>query len=399
MRLLFVVQRYGEEVLGGSEAATLQYATRLAGRGHDVNVLTSCATSYVDWANVFPPGEDVVAGVRVHRLPVSQPRDNERFAALAARVLGHPRTTPLYLQREWMRQQGPLLPDLEPWLARRSAAFDAVVFMTYLYYTTWAGLAAARAPAVLFPTAHDEPPLALPLFDGVFRLPHALGYLTEEEAALVGSRFGVTQPGCVVGIGIEPRPGDVGAFRRRFRVGSRPYLVYAGRIDPAKGATELYEHFRAYKARRPGPLALVMVGEDLIGLPAHPDVVTTGFVDGATKDAALAGAQLLVQPSYFESFSMVLAEAWALGVPAMVQARCEVLVGQARRSGGAIPYTGYPRFEAALDMLLGDPDLRRRLAAGGRAYVQERYTWDAILDGVENLAESVALTAPAHAVH
>ena len=50
MRILYVVQRYGPQVLGGSETAARLFAERLVARGHSVEVLTSCARDYVDWA-------------------------------------------------------------------------------------------------------------------------------------------------------------------------------------------------------------------------------------------------------------------------------------------------------------------------------------------------------------
>jgi hypothetical protein len=48
----------------------------MAARGHDIEVATTCATSYVDWANEFPPGSEEIAGVAVHRFPVRRPRYN-----------------------------------------------------------------------------------------------------------------------------------------------------------------------------------------------------------------------------------------------------------------------------------------------------------------------------------
>jgi glycosyltransferase involved in cell wall biosynthesis len=90
-------------------------------------------------------------------------------------------------------------------------------------------------------------------------------------------------------------------------------------------------------------------------------------------------------PSYFESFSLVLVEGWAQRRPALVNGRCAVLLGQARRSGGGLPYRGYAEFEAALDMLRADPELRRALGDRGRAYVEQRYRWDAVLDHAERL--------------
>jgi glycosyltransferase involved in cell wall biosynthesis len=390
VRLLFVVQRYGAEVCGGAEQHAREFASRLAARGHQVEVLTSCAVDYLDWANAYPPGDTTIDGVLVHRLPVVRPRDNELFAALSSRVFACPVRVAPHLQHEWIRQQGPYLPQMSSWLAERSPGFDVNIFFTYLYFTTLSGLEHAAHPRILHPTAHDEPMLSLRVFDRVFELPDGFAFGTEEEAALVRRRFGVSRPSQVTGIGIElDTPGDAAAFRSTHGLGERPYVAYVGRLDPNKGAVELFEYFTAYKRRRPGPLALVMIGQEVATLPRHPDVVRTGFVDGPTKDAGLRGALLLMQPSYFESFSMVLHEAWADRVPALVQSRCDVLVGQSRRSGAGLPYRGYAEFEASLDLLLGDDALRRRMGEAGRAFVEREYHWPRLLGRYEGFLESL----------
>jgi glycosyltransferase involved in cell wall biosynthesis len=386
MRPLFVVQRYGAEVAGGAEQCCREFASRLARRGHEVEVLTSCAVSYVDWANSYPPGTDEVDGVVVHRLPVRRPRETRLFAPIHQRVVTGRKPVPFHLQREWMRLQGPEVPGLAPWLEEHARDHDVVVFFTYLYETTFVGLpvAAHLRPTLLHPTAHDEPPLYLNLFDIVFRVPDALGFLTEEEQELVQRRFHWSGPSCVTGVGVEvDRPGDDEAFRAAFGVGERPYLLFVGRVDPHKGSQELYEYFLAYKSRNPSDLALVVLGEQVSELPAHPDVFLTGFVDEATRRGALTGALAAVVPSYFESFSMVLTEAWAERKAALVQGRCAVLAGQARRSGGAIPYEGFAEFEVAVDAIVSDRALARTLGEAGRRYVEERYRWDDVLDRYE----------------
>lgn len=394
MRLLFVVQRYGHEVAGGAEAHCREFATRLAARGHEVEVLTSCAISYATWENEIPPGPEVIDGVVVHRLPSARRRDDTTFAELDGRVMTSVEI-PLYLQIAWMEAQGPLLAELDPWLRKEAARFDVVIFFTYLYYTTWAGLPAASGPAptVLHPTAHDEPPFWLPVFDAMLRLPTAYAFSTEEEAALLQRRARITQPYEVIGVGTELEvEADASGFRERYGLGDRPYLLFVGRIVPGKGSDELHDFFVTYKQRRRGDLALVVVGEPLKPVPDHPDVFVTGFVDEETKRAAYAGAMALVQPSYFESFSMVLCEAWAASLPALVQGHCDVLVGQATRSGGALPYSGYAEFEAAVDWLCDDEQLRGRLGAAGRRYVETCYDWDAVMDRYEAFLSRVAAT-------
>ncbi len=187
-------------------------------------------------------------------------------------------------------------------------------------------------------------------------------------------------PGAGVELGVTSDPAR---FRRRFELGDDPYLLYTGRVDPHKGALELLAFFTAYKERNPGPLRLVVVGEGVIDLDDHPDVVVTGFVDEATRDDATGGCFAAVVPSFFESFSLSLCEAWAQARPALVQGRCDVLVGQVGRSHGGIAYTGYAEFETALEELASRPALGDALGAAGRAYVERLYDWDAVLDAYE----------------
>jgi glycosyltransferase involved in cell wall biosynthesis len=402
VRLLFVVQRYGVEVAAGSETFCRMFAERMAARDHDVHVVTSCALSYVDWVDHYPPGEHDVNGVHVHRLSVGRPREDRLCQPLHDRVINGQKPIPLHLQEAWMQMQGPYLPQLQAWLVDRAAGFDVVVFFTYLYYSTWTGLPAASGvtATVLHPTAHDEPTLYLPIFDFLFRLPHGLGFLSEEEVDLVRRRFNVTRPFTVTGIGVDLEPIDATppdaaeGFRAAHGLGDDPYLLYLGRIDPNKGSLELFDHFVAYKERRPGPLKLVLVGDPARPLPPHEDVVVTGVVSEDDKHAAMAGCTAFVHPSYFESFSIVLCEAWGHRRPAIVQGRCEVLAGLARRSGGGIPYVGFKEFEAAVDLVVGDGQLRQRLGDRGRAFVEDRYRWDVVMDKYERFLASVAARQP-----
>lgn len=393
MRVLFVVQRYGHGVAGGAELHCRQFATHLAARGHHVEALTSCAINYTDWANHFPEGTSEIDGVTVHRLPVARPRDERVFTPIGSRVITGHKPVPLFVQAEWMRMQGPLLPGLTPWLDANAGRFDVVVFFTYLYYTAWAGLpvASALAPTVLHPTAHEEPPLHLQLFDLTFRQPNAFAFSTEEERKLVAERFHVRRPFSIIGIGFDlDADGDGTRFRSAYGLGDDPYLLFVGRLDPGKGSDEVFEFFVAYKKRNPGPLKLAVVGEPVKPLPPHPEVVVTGFVDEQVKRDAYDGALALVQPSYYESFSMVLAEAWAQRIPAIVQGHCDVLVGQSRRSGGGIPYWGFPEFEAAVDRLVEDPALVRAMGQAGRRYVEENYAWDVVMERYEKLLSRAA---------
>jgi glycosyltransferase involved in cell wall biosynthesis len=396
MRLLYVVQRYGETIAGGAEQYCREVAERMAARGHHVEVATTCARSYVDWADSYDPGQSESGGVTLHRFRVAAPRDNHLFGDFNRRMVQGYGVRPLFLQREWMRAQGPWSPDLIVWLERNADRFDCVICFTYLYWSTWAALDALRGlgPAlVMHSTIHDEPPLRHSLFDAEFRIPDAFAMTTVEEIDLIRRRFHFDPPGVVIGIGVEvdAEKADPARFRLAFDLGNQPYLLYVGRVDAGKGALALVDYFIAYKDRHPeDDLVLAIVGDDLLHIPARPDIVVTGFVEYQMRDDAIAGALALAQPSFFESFSMILTEAFAFGRPALVEAKCEVLNGHAQRSNAAIPYDGFAEFECALETLLADPVLADAMGAAGKAYVEREYTWEVVLDRYEALLEQTA---------
>lgn len=392
MRVLFVVQRFGSEISGGSETMCRLFASQLSRRNIDVEVLTSCAQSYVDWADVHPPGTSVVEGVTVHRLPVEAPRDPALFGPLDQRTLRSGVIQPVALERQWLGMIGPVLRGLRPWLHERVRSYDLCVFFTYLYTPTTVGLpiAARWRPTIFHPTAHHEPPFYLRALQPVFSAADGFGFLTEEEALLVNRRFSLDRPSVITGIGTDlDAEGDGERFRARFGLGGRPYLLFLGRLDSGKGADELHLFFRWYKRRHETNLALVYIGDPVMPLASDEDIRVLGFVDEQTRRDAIDGCLALVQPSYFESFSMALTEAWAQRRPALVQRHCDVLLGQAMRSAGAIPFGGFEEFEVAVEWLEARDGLRTALGQAGRRYVEERYSWSVVMDRYEAFLQQV----------
>jgi glycosyltransferase involved in cell wall biosynthesis len=390
MRLMFVVQRYGTEIGGGSEQCCRLYAEHCAARGHHVEVATSCAKNYTDWKNEFPVGPTMINDVLVHRFHVARERSGATFSAIDEAVVWSGATTPLSLQHQWIEEMGPTTLGLPDFLQSRSADIDVFVFFTYLYYPTAKGLLSIRgqAPVVFHPTAHVEPHLWAPLFEDVFRVPDTYAFLTPEERDLVRDRFGIEPINDVVGVGVDlDAEGNGERFRAEYALGDDPYLLYVGRIDPGKGSLEMFDYFRAYKSRHRGRLKLVIVGEPVITLPLDDSVIVTGYLPEQGKLDAIAGCTAFLQPSYFESFSMALTEAWSLRRPAIVQGRCDVLAGQVLRSGGGLPYVGFAEFEGAVDEIVGSTSLADAMGANGRDYVERMYKWDTIMDRYDNLLE------------
>ena len=135
---------------------------------------------------------------------------------------------------------------------------------------------------------------------------------------------------------------------------------------------------------------LVLVGRPALEIPVHPSILHLGFVGEEEKFALLAGCEVLVMPSAYESLSVIVLEAWAMGRPVLVNSACRVLEGQCVRSGGGLFYRGYSEFTAALRLLAGDARLRSALGAAGKAYVSREYDWDVVEDRSSRFLASIA---------
>ncbi len=387
MKLAFVVQRYGAEIAGGSEGHCRELAERLSGR-HDITVLTTCASDYVTWENAFPPGRTVEHSVQVLRFPVARPRRMKVFADLSDEVFegGASRER----QEEWFRENGPETPELVEYLRAHGHEFDLVVFWTFRYYQSYFGLPVVADRAVLVPTAEDDAAINLDVLPPFFDKPAGYMFLTPEEEQLVSSRaYRPLVPSMVVGSGLEP-VSTAGMTRAPLDALGIPqnYLLYLGRVDRNKGCDALLENFEEYASARPD-VALVLAGPAKMQIPSNPRILALGYVSNEVREALLAHARALVVPSWYESLSIVLLEAWNHGIPALVNGRCKVLAGQVRRANGGLYYMFPAEFDEAADFLLNRPAERDAMGEQGLAYVDREYRWPTVLSRVETLLQDV----------
>ena len=394
MKLAVAVQRYGADINGGAELHARYIAERLA-RHADVEVVTTCARDYVTWKNERPAGVETVNGITVRRFPVDHERDPNTFGRHSRRVFEH--THSIADELSWLDSEGPASRRMVDYLARGDA-FDFVILFSYRYYHAYHVARRIAAKSILVPTAERDQAIGLSIFAPVFRAVRALMYNSHEERAMIQAASGNTDvPGVVVGVGSEvPERADAQRFRRKFKI-DRPFAIYIGRIDENKGCKELFEHFRRYSATFPNGLDLVLIGSAIIPVPDHPRIHHLGFLDDSDKFDALAAADLLIMPSYFESLSMVALEAWAMGKPVLANGKCDVLKGQCIRSGAGLYYESYEEFVETLYSLESNGPLHTRLGKNGREYFRQHYTWPVIeqkyLDMLERLRKEPATRA------
>jgi glycosyltransferase involved in cell wall biosynthesis len=416
VRIAFVVQRYGTEILGGSEYHCRLIAERLTGR-HDVDVLTTCARDYITWKNEYPEGADRVRGVTVRRFPTARTRDLESFNSYSDWIFNtrHSRQD----EMEWLKQQGPWSPALIEYLERHHHQYDVLIFFTYLYAPTAMGIRVAPSKSVLVPTAHDEPAIRLGIYEDVFSSAAAIAWNTDVERRFVSSSFrlralvedtvgcgvdlpegeAITSDGDRVIVAPSSREalaphleGPANAFRRRHRLYG-PFLLYGGRIDPGKGCEELLEYFQHY-VKEGGDANLLLMGTKLMPLPDDPRVRFAGTLPDAERLHALEAASVVVVPSPYESLSLLALEAFAVGTPVLANARAEVLVDHCRRSNAGLYYEDRQEFSEALKLLLRDSALRTAMAGNGKAYVNRYYRWSTILAKYERLFSRLAGRGP-----
>lgn len=374
MRLAVVVQRYGEKLNGGAELHA-RFASEHLAHHADVEVLTTCAKNYITWRNEFEPGLDEVNGLSVRRFPVSQERDPDEFGKRSERVFH--KTHSLADELRWLDSEGPKSPDLIRYIQQHKRSYDYFIFFSYRYYHAYYGIREVGSRSVLVPTAERDPALGLSIFGPTFRSVRAIMYNSFEERALI-QRIASNRnvPNVVVGIGSEvPSRVNARRFRQR-RNFFRRFVIYVGRIDENKGCTELFDYFQRYS--KTGQLDLVLIGNPVMAVPSHPRIHHLGFVSDEEKFDAMAAADLLIMPSYFESLSMVTLEAWALGLPTLVNGHCDVLRGQAIRANAGLYYTNYQEFLESLRLLETNRPVRQKFGTNGRAYYRRHYTWPVI---------------------
>ena len=376
MKLAVVVQRYGADINGGAELHARYVAERLS-RHVGVEVVTTCARDYITWRNELPPGADVINGVTIHRFPVRQERDPLDFGRRSKHVFE--RRHSIRDELQWLASEGPTSPALVAHLRGSAPRYDFIVFFSYRYYHAYHGVCATPSKAVLVPTAERDPALGLAISARTFRSVRALMYNSHEERALIqGVARNEHVPGVVVGVGSEV-PNDASAARFRERTGIEGrFVLYVGRIDENKGCAELFDFFRRYAGEISHRLQLVLAGKAVMEVPAHPRIRHLGFVSDQEKYDAMAAADALLMPSYYESLSMVTLEAWAMRMPVLVNGRCDVLRGQVVRANAGLYYESYEEFAEALRLLETKPGLRVGLGTNGRAYFERHYTWSVV---------------------
>jgi glycosyltransferase involved in cell wall biosynthesis len=175
------------------------------------------------------------------------------------------------------------------------------------------------------------------------------------------------------------------ATRIRFLGEDRPYIVFVGKLSTRRNIPVLIEAFSIVKRRSKLPHALLLVGPNHVGVPLEELIARHGMqghviqTDGRFSShlevpPIYASADLYVNASSYEGFSMTLVEALSCATPVVTVNRAalaEIATGAAELVDEPTP----DLLADAIERVLSDPELAKSL--GERAYRRaDAFRWN-----------------------
>jgi glycosyltransferase involved in cell wall biosynthesis len=365
LRILFAAPAWWPATaFGGPVAVARELTSRLAERGHDVEVVTTSLTA-VDGPRSWRSRTEEQDGVRV------------RYLATPARYrwMGITPTLPLELGRAERPDVVHVFGFRDP-VTTGAAAWARLRGIPYVFEPL--GMFRARLRKVALKRALDAT-----LYRGVASRAEVVAVSSGLERDDVAAAAVVARERIHVRGNGFPEPYE-GPAADRSALGipdGVPVLLYVGRIAAGKGI----EHLLAALHELPDAHLLLIGPDDRHGVSetlAADRVHVLGPTDGPPL-AYYRLADVFVLPSSGESFGLVAAEAAAAGTPVVVTDRCGVAEFFREREALVVP-DDRPAILDAVRSVLAEPELRRRLSAGG-VEAARRNSWDAVADRQEEL--------------
>ena len=373
--------------------------------------MTTCVKNYVTGDNEYPEGEEILNGVLVRRFysdPVepdlhksyvrqAAPAKKWRHFLYRCRLL-----KPLsYVKPIWHYKEEEEIKALNSQVFYSSSmytfirenkafykAFIPLSFFPHTYYT------AMYAPekTILIPTMHNNGSSFRSIITSVFSKVAYIGFNIEAEQKLVENIVGKPlAANGIISVGIEKtKAADWKQTKVKYNL-PEDYLLYVGRIDAIK-LNNIVDYFLGYKKKYiASRLKLVLVGGIFGKTVEHPDIIYTGFVGDAEKVAIQLNAKVIVNPSKYESLSLILLETMSEGKAMLVNGQCNVLKEHCVKSDyAALYYMNRRDFVRKLRCLEESEVLRQQMGEKGRRYVQENYDWKIIIGRMRSAIQALS---------
>ncbi|MFP5268873.1 glycosyltransferase [Coleofasciculus sp.] len=395
--LAIVTPWFGKNLTGGAEQQAWQIATRLARRGHKIEVLTTCCRSFHDdWAvNHLKAGVSRESGFLIRRFPVSR-RDRAAFDQVNRVMLSlppcqlKPGVNPVKSgESAIFCSENINSPKLLNYISKKYQTYQAFLFIPYLYGVILNGLHIVASKAFLQPCLHDEVYAYLSEIANTFHQAKGLFFNSDGEAQLARRLYGpgILSKTLVIGEGIEVSQNEAqNLVNRGDKEHPERFVLYLGRRDPTKNTNLLVKSYLRFKQNYPNSLLkLVLAGSGNQSYDhSEQGVIDLGLVGEPEKAALLTHCIGLFQPSRNESFSRVIMEAWFYGKPVAANRDClaTAMAVEASQGGWLAGSEGeWAELFAKVDQMAGEELLS--YGTRGQAYAKENAVWDKVIERYE----------------
>ena len=384
MRILHVVTAFPRTPDDVITPWLVELLQRLRAAGHEVEVFTSAYKG---------AGDQVFAGIPVHRF---------RYFFRRWENLTHEETAPDRMRRSLLYRLMPFwfvsAGMIAIWRLARRRSYDVihVHWPLPLALFGWAAQRARRArPTPIVTTFYG---VELRWVKSALKpLKRFIAWAARRSARVVAiSSYTAAELQELVDVPVDviPYTAALPAPESRTRTaggGGVPTVLFVGRLVERKGVTHLIEAVARLRERS---LRLEVVGDGperprLEALAHSRGVADRVMFRGKISDAELrrayAAADVFVLPSVLdargdtEGLGVVLLEAMNYAVP-VIASRIGGIVDIVAdgETGLLVPPGDETALASALERVLSDPALARRLGEAGRERLAERFNWDAI---------------------
>ena len=393
--IAFVIPWYGDNIQGGAETECNHLAHCFLDSGVKVEVLTTCVKKASDnrGKNTMSPGIAEESGVLVRRFKVRK-QSKYRFDRVNKKISNN---IPVTAEEERIYAEEDInSPAMYRYIRENRNNYELFIFMPYLYGPTYNGSRECQDNCVMIPCFHEESNAYMNITKECAARFKGMIFLSNPEAELAYKLYDLSKvKTAVLGAYVESGWEDScspQAFREKYNI-QDDFILYAGRKDSGKKADELVKFFLRYKKmHKKEKLKLVMIGGGKLEIPGgfESEVIDMGFVSIEDKHNAFAASLFLCNPSYFESFSIVIMESWLAKRPVIVSEHCAVTTNFCQENNGGLYYDNFGTFCRCLDFMLTNKEIANQMGENGYHYVIDNFTHDVIsakyLDFLKNVS-------------
>jgi glycosyltransferase involved in cell wall biosynthesis len=194
-----------------------------------------------------------------------------------------------------------------------------------------------------------------------------------------GDRIRVIYPGVAEEF-FEVTADNAADVRARYQL-HKPYLLFAGCIEPRKNVPSILRAFRTLRQSASADVQLVLAGNLGWASEETQTLLDTcgkgirllGYVPERDMPGLFRGAAALVYPSFYEGFGLPVVQAMAAGTP-VITSNGSCLPEVTGEAAIHVNPDSVEELGAAMDRVLSDTELARTLSQNGR-HRSQRFHW------------------------